>query len=106
MACWNGCEKSICDMIVLSVQRSEFLFFLPNLIFHMLSSSSCKLSPEFTRVDRGPPGLSTKQSLAPTEEENCSSNLAEVKGPKMLRQLQAVDKIITVLLPIGKIYEF
>ena len=27
MACWNGCEKSICDMIVLSVQRSEFLFF-------------------------------------------------------------------------------
>ena len=37
MACWNGCEKSICDMIVLSVQRSEFLFFLPNLIFHMLS---------------------------------------------------------------------
>ena len=37
MACWNGCEKSICDMIVLSVQRSEFLFFLPILIFYMLS---------------------------------------------------------------------
>ena len=24
-------------MIVLSVQRSEFLFFLPNLVFHILS---------------------------------------------------------------------
>ena len=37
MACSNGCETSICDMMVLSVQRSAFLFFLPNLIFYMLS---------------------------------------------------------------------
>ena len=32
--------------------------------------------------------------------------IVKVKGPKMLRQLQAIDKIISVLLPIGKIYEF
>ena len=64
---------------------------------------TCERSHDFyPKVDRGPPGLGTKQSLTTTVEKSCQSNLAEVKGPKMLRQLQVIDKIISVLLPINK----
>ena len=34
-------------------------------------SLSCKISPDFIQLVRGPPGLSTKQSLATTVKENC-----------------------------------
>ena len=73
--------------------------------FTCYSSLSCERSPDFTQLDRGPPELSTKQSLATTVEETCYLNLAEVKGPKILRQLQAIDKITSVLLLVGKSYE-
>ena len=65
--------------------------FLSNKFFICYPSLSCKISPDFIQLVRGPPGLSTKQSLATTVKENCQSNLAEVKWPKMLRQLQAIE---------------
>ena len=36
----------------------------------ILLSLSCEISPDFTQLDRGPPGLSTNQSFATTLEEN------------------------------------
>ena len=78
-------KKSICDMINLSVQRSTFSFFIKLIFSHVIPLYLEKYGLIFTQLDRGPPGLSTKQSLATTVEENCYSNLVKVKGPKMLR---------------------
>ena len=61
-------------MIILSVPRSEFLFFHQTKFFTSYPSLSCKLSPDFIQVDRGLPGLSTKQSLATTVDLHCLSN--------------------------------
>ena len=88
-------------MIVLSVQRSEFLFFLPNLIFHILSFFILQIIawiyPSWSRAS---------WAKHQTEFGDNRGGKLIIKGPKMLRQLQAVDKIISVLLPIAKIYEF
>ena len=45
--------------------------FYQNKFFICYPSLSCKISSDFIQLDRGPPGLSTKQSLATTVKENC-----------------------------------
>ena len=55
-------------MIVLSVQRNDFFFHRTEL-FTCYPSLSREMWPYFIQLDRRPPGLSTKQSLATTVEE-------------------------------------
>ena len=49
-------------MIILSVQQNGFLFTELNFSI-CYPSLSYEISPDFTQLDRGPPRLSTKQSL-------------------------------------------
>ena len=77
-------------MIILSVPQNGFFFHRAE-FFTCYPSLSCEISPDFTQLDRGPPRLSTKQSLGTTVEENCYLNLAKLKGPKILRQLKAIE---------------
>ena len=70
MAVWNGCEKSICDMIVLSVPQNGFFFHRAE-FFTCHPSLSCEISPDFYPTWPTASGAEHQTKFGAAVEENC-----------------------------------